>query len=189
MCIVAIMSHGDETRLLTADGYHLDIQTELLEKFNTANCPSLEGKPKWFIIQACRLVYSRCWGLIIMRPCLLDRGFCKSLYRGLIEDRGTLITRRREQSATDDATPILDPDVNGQKLVPSYDDMLIIRPTVTGYKAFRDPIRGSWLIECICKVIPHSHCQQPTALVIQYTIILSTGISRRSAQTSPPRTL
>ena len=56
MCIVAIMSHGDENHLLSADGYGLDIQKELLEKFNTANCPGLEGKPKWFIIQACRLV-------------------------------------------------------------------------------------------------------------------------------------
>ena len=56
MCVVAIMSHGDEKSLLSTDGDLLDIQTELLEKFNTANCPDLEGKPKWFIIQACRLV-------------------------------------------------------------------------------------------------------------------------------------
>ena len=55
MCIVAVMSHGDDKSLLTKDCQLLDIQTELLEKFNTANCPDLEGKPKWFIIQACRL--------------------------------------------------------------------------------------------------------------------------------------
>ena len=54
MCIVAIMSHGDEKNIVTADGFYLDIQTQILEKFNTANCPNLERKPKWFIIQACR---------------------------------------------------------------------------------------------------------------------------------------
>ena len=58
MCIVAIMSHGNEKNLLSADGVLLDIETELLEKFNTANCPDLEGKPKCFIIQACRFVVS-----------------------------------------------------------------------------------------------------------------------------------
>ena len=47
------------------------------------------------------------------------------------------------------------PFAGGGKRVPSYDDMLIIRPTVIGYAAFRDPIRGSWLIECICKVCTH----------------------------------
>ena len=54
MCIVAVMSHGDEKTIVTKDGQSLDIEADLLERFNTANCTHLEGKPKWFIIQACR---------------------------------------------------------------------------------------------------------------------------------------
>ena len=46
--------------------------------------------------------------------------------------------------------------------------MLIIRPTVTGYAAFRDRNRGSWLIECICKVeeIKHHFSRIPIILMI-----------------------
>ena len=64
-----------------------------------------------------------------------------------------MVSRQDSQlsaSEESDALPIA--ASGGRRRVPSYNDMLIIRPTVTGYAAFRDPVRGSWLIECICKV-------------------------------------
>ncbi|ESO89043.1 hypothetical protein LOTGIDRAFT_209997 [Lottia gigantea] len=51
MC--AVLSHGDKEYVYGADG--VSIRTEdLIKPFNGDNCPDLAGKPKIFIIQACR---------------------------------------------------------------------------------------------------------------------------------------
>ncbi|CAI9737897.1 caspase-3-like isoform X1 [Octopus vulgaris] len=53
-CVVALLTHGKNiNQLLGVDGnvVHLD---DLLAYFNSENCPALVGKPKLFLIQACR---------------------------------------------------------------------------------------------------------------------------------------
>ena len=47
------MSHGRENELIAVDGLGIQLET-IFEKFNNTNCPMLAGKPKFFIIQACR---------------------------------------------------------------------------------------------------------------------------------------
>jgi hypothetical protein len=51
--IVCILSHGDENVVEGTDGKSLNIN-ELKYKFNSNDCPSLNGKPKIWIIQACQ---------------------------------------------------------------------------------------------------------------------------------------
>ncbi len=56
MCVVIILSHGDEGDLIYAqDGRKVSAEY-LLRKFNNDACPMLKGKPKFFILQACRFV-------------------------------------------------------------------------------------------------------------------------------------
>ena len=53
MCVVILMSHGNKDVIISRNGQDVPVSS-LLDKFTTTNCPSLVGKPKLFIIQACR---------------------------------------------------------------------------------------------------------------------------------------
>ncbi len=53
MCVVAILSHGDNGLVFATEGR--TVPTEwILRQFNNQACPMLKGKPKFFIFQACR---------------------------------------------------------------------------------------------------------------------------------------
>ena len=53
MMILVVLSHGRENQLISVDGLGVDLEL-MFEHFNNVNCPVLIGKPKFFIIQACR---------------------------------------------------------------------------------------------------------------------------------------
>jgi caspase 2 len=53
MCVVAILSHGDNGLIFAKDGRQIPNEW-LLRQFNNEGCPALKGKPKFFILQACR---------------------------------------------------------------------------------------------------------------------------------------
>ena len=38
---------------------------------------------------------------------------------------------------------------------PSYEDMIVSYATIPGYVAYRNNVKGSWFIQCICKVSGH----------------------------------
>lgn len=53
MMILAVLSHGRDGQVYASDG--LVVETEdIYARFNNQNCPLLRGKPKFFIVQACR---------------------------------------------------------------------------------------------------------------------------------------
>ena len=56
---VAVLTHGEEGYLYGVDGAKLHINT-MVALFNARQCPALAGKPKMFILQACR--GSKFWG-------------------------------------------------------------------------------------------------------------------------------
>ncbi|XP_023930969.1 caspase-8-like [Lingula anatina] len=47
-----IMSHGSEEGIYCSDGELVSI-AEIVDKFRSSKCPSLEGKPKTFVMDAC----------------------------------------------------------------------------------------------------------------------------------------
>ncbi len=53
MMILAILSHGRDGHIYASDGAVIGVES-IYEKFNNQHCPALKGKPKFFIIQACR---------------------------------------------------------------------------------------------------------------------------------------
>jgi hypothetical protein len=53
MMILAVLSHGRDGHIYARDGSVIDTEV-IYSKFNNTNCPMLRGKPKFFIIQACR---------------------------------------------------------------------------------------------------------------------------------------
>ena len=50
MMVLVILSHGREGNVYASDGTVIEIE-KIYEKFNNRNCPALQGKPKFFIIQ------------------------------------------------------------------------------------------------------------------------------------------
>ncbi len=51
--ILAVLSHGRDGHIYATDGSVIYVES-IYEKFNNSRCPLLQGKPKFFIIQACR---------------------------------------------------------------------------------------------------------------------------------------
>ncbi len=54
MCIVAIMSHGENGVILGTDGIGVK-EEDILNMFHNEAAPQLRGKPKFFIFAHCRL--------------------------------------------------------------------------------------------------------------------------------------
>nr|ABG48761.1 caspase-8 [Haemaphysalis longicornis] len=52
--VVILMSHGENDGIYGTDGKWLNLKQEVYTQFNDSNCPSLQGKPKLFFVQACR---------------------------------------------------------------------------------------------------------------------------------------
>ena len=51
--LVAVLTHGTKGKLYGTDGKLVPVE-EITELFSGNNCPSLTGKPKIFLLQACR---------------------------------------------------------------------------------------------------------------------------------------
>merc|ERR1712000_586103 len=52
MCII-LLSHGNEDFIQGVDGEGIHIR-DIVQTFNSKNCPAMKGKPKLFITNACR---------------------------------------------------------------------------------------------------------------------------------------
>ena len=52
MCIVCIMSHGNNGKLVDIDGKEMNVQKDIIQQFN--DFAVLKGKPKLFLLQYCR---------------------------------------------------------------------------------------------------------------------------------------
>lgn len=51
---ILIFSHGNETGIYGTDGLEIDTERDVISRFDNRNCKVMIGKPKVFVIQACR---------------------------------------------------------------------------------------------------------------------------------------
>lgn len=134
MAMVAVLSHGTEGFLYGTDRCALETEW-IVEKLNNENSIHLRGKPKFFIFQACR-GFSQDYGTPTrMSPYLTIENDVKEV---------------SERTDTDAEMFTLPHSV--EKRSPTFEDILIACSTIPGYVANRDTVRGSWFIECVCKV-------------------------------------
>ncbi|XP_046564664.1 caspase-3-like [Haliotis rubra] len=56
--VCAVMSHGSSTAIKAADGLDVTVD-QITKQFTAKQCPSLRGKPKVFLFQACRGVHGQ----------------------------------------------------------------------------------------------------------------------------------
>lgn len=152
MAVIVILSHGNEGKIFTAEGG--SFQTEdIFVEFNNANCPKLMGKPKFFIVQACRGPE-------------LDRGIEEDLESRLqLEQNGggaaagaPARKRRHPGSSRDtDSDPFataFHPD-GDPRARPTWEDMVIANSTIPGFASIRDHEKGTWFIQSLVEIFSH----------------------------------
>jgi len=135
MAIVVILSHGKDGVVYAADGQSINMEY-IYEFFNNRNCRNLMGKPKFFIVQACRGD----------RP---DHG---------VEEEGGEVhggAKKRRAEALDGIAGDIG-DVC--KARPTWEDMIIAYSTIPGYASLRDHQHGTWFVQSLVEVfMTHAH--------------------------------
>ncbi|KAL3319427.1 apoptosis- cysteine peptidase [Cichlidogyrus casuarinus] len=155
-CFVAcIMSHGGLGKLFGVNGDAFPVH-ELTAPFTADHCPSLAGKPKLFFIQACR---------------------GEDYHQGFPTNSSNVHEDSSEEEEQDnplditasvtDSAIATDKSIDkkqslplaikaaklpvNHRLIPIYADFLLSYATVAGYRAQRDPKKGSIYVQTICK--------------------------------------
>nr|XP_033778010.1 caspase-9 [Geotrypetes seraphini] len=142
-CLVAILSHGCESRHIQfpggvygTDGVPVPVE-RIVKYFDGLQCPSLRGKPKLFIIQACGGDQR-------------DKGFELDL-------AAESPNRHQGDSVQSDATPFNvsagsfdQPDAVASLPTPS--DILVAYSTFPGFVSWRDKETGTWYVEALDSV-------------------------------------
>jgi caspase-like apoptosis-related cysteine protease len=132
MMVFCMATHGPErSRLMSADCLEIDVEKDILRSFNNESCPGLRGKPKFFIFQACQ-GQEKDYGVEKIRGSQTDSW-------ELLEKCGS----GPPGSALKD---------------PGWEDMLIAYSTLPGFVSYRDVVRGTWFIDCLCQVFMEHSC-------------------------------
>jgi len=140
MMILAVLSHGRDGQIIASDG--LVVETEdIYAKFNNSNCPLLQGKPKFFIVQACRGDDT-------------DVSFPEN-----VEMFSDLTPKRnlKRQRGDYDTVPIpMYGELNTAR--PTWEDMIIAYSTIPGFTSQRDHQSGTWFIQALVETfMNHAH--------------------------------
>ncbi|XP_032426622.1 LOW QUALITY PROTEIN: caspase-9 [Xiphophorus hellerii] len=145
-CVVIILSHGTEVNhsrfpgaVYGTDGSHITVQY-ITNLFNGKNCPSLQGKPKLFFIQACG-GDERDMG-VEMSP----TETCPSV--GGQDDQTDAI----QTSSSSESLSLAD-EVDARTSLPTPSDILVSYSTFPGFVSWRDTQAGSWYIETLDRIL------------------------------------
>merc|ERR1711976_439247 len=146
MTIVCILSHGEDGAILCTDGKSISIEA-ILGKFNNRTAPPLKGKPKYFLFQACR-------GLEI-DPGVETDGPSEEI----LEDKQYNNSTTHKQNSTL-STRYSDMDNINLTRDPSFEDIFVSFATIPTYVAYRNNLKGSWFVQCLCRVFMQFSCSE-----------------------------
>lgn len=147
MAIITVLSHGENGSIICTNGEKIAIE-DILSKFNNKEAPPLKGKPKFFIFQACR-------GLKIDPGVETDGPDDVKMGENL-EDQQYVSYRLPST-----------PDIVSLVRDPSYEDMFVSYATIPTYVAYRNNMKGSWFIQCLCKVFMRYSCEEDLVTLLQ----------------------
>nr|XP_006641963.1 PREDICTED: caspase-9 [Lepisosteus oculatus] len=144
-CVVVILSHGSEAShcrfpgaVHGVDGPIVAVQN-ITNYLNGQNCPTLQGKPKLFFIQACG-------GDEKDTGFEVSEGFGPS--SGGLDDQ----TDAMPMSSSSDSLSLTD-EVDARASLPTPSDILVSYSTFPGYVSWRDTAAGSWYVETLDNIL------------------------------------
>lgn len=139
--VCVIMTHGGDNNVLFGVDDRKTRLEDLMSEVKPTNCPSLQGKPKFFIVQACRgesredVAVSYCPGSTSASKCSSYRSYTDT---GIDVDAGLA----NIELSTDSTLP--------RSICPIEGDFLLACATTPGYVALRDPKKGSIFVQ-VCR--------------------------------------
>lgn len=172
-CVVVILSHGTEVShsrfpgaVYGVDGQFVPVQ-HVTNFLNGQHCPSLQGKPKLFFIQACGGGEK-------------DTGFEVS------PDDETAPPCGGEDEQTD-ALPVssssdslsTSDEPDARATLPTPSDILVSYSTFPGYVSWRDPRLGSWYVETLDRVLAENAAHDDLATML---LMVNHEVSQNSAK-------
>lgn len=172
-CVVIMLSHGTEVShnrfpgaVYGVDGQYVPVQY-ITNFLNGQHCPSLQGKPKLFFIQACG-GGERDTGFE-MSP---DEIELPSL--GGADDQTDAIPT---SSSSDSLSMSDEPDA--RVTLPSPSDILVSYSTFPGYVSWRDTESGSWYVETLDRILEENAA---TDDLVTMLMMVNHEVSQNSAK-------
>lgn len=171
-CVVIILSHGTEAShrcfpgaVHGVDGSSVPVQI-ITNYLNGQNCPSLQGKPKIFFIQACGGDDK-------------DTGFEVSPDEvqpsmGGADDQMDAIP----MSSSSDSLSTSD-EVDARATLPTPSDILVSYSTFPGFVSWRDTQAGSWYVENLDRVLEQN---ADTNDLVTMLMMVNDAVSQISAK-------
>lgn len=148
--VVCILTHGVENQLYGTDEELIPVDM-IFKPFNGYNCPTLVGKPKLFLMQACR------GGVFDYGVEATDSPYDKTKEEGAAKDQREPSLEEMKMAAEEmyrtqqefkfEAT-------DGRAVVlPAEADFAVVFATVPGYVSWRNSAFGSWFIKAFVDVM------------------------------------
>ncbi|XP_028264730.1 caspase-9 [Parambassis ranga] len=171
-CVVIILSHGTEVShnrfpgaVYGVDGQYVPVQY-ITNYLNGQHCPSLQGKPKLFFIQACG-GGERDTGFEVSPDEVEPSG-------GGLDDQTDAIPT----SSSSDSLSLSD-EVDARATLPTPSDILVSYSTFPGYVSWRDTQSGSWYVETLDHILEENSV---TDDLVTMLMMVNNEVSQNSAK-------
>uniref|UniRef100_A0A8C5DYW1 Caspase 9, apoptosis-related cysteine peptidase n=1 Tax=Gouania willdenowi TaxID=441366 RepID=A0A8C5DYW1_GOUWI len=171
-CVVIMLSHGTEVShnrfpgaVYGVDGQYVLVQ-HITNYLNGQHCPSLQGKPKLFFIQACG-GDERDTGAEVSPEDVQSSN-------GGIDDQTDAIP----VSSSSDSLSTSD-ETDARATLPTPSDILVSYSTFPGYVSWRDTQSGSWYVETLDRILEEN---ASSADLVTMLTMVNLEVSQNSAK-------
>ncbi|PAA49678.1 hypothetical protein BOX15_Mlig006913g1 [Macrostomum lignano] len=162
-CVLAVLSHGTNGKILGRDSKPVDEYKDILSLFNHSDC-KLTGKPKFVIIQACRIELDR-----------TDKDTQHPMVGQEVSD-GPVVEGDENFDLVDHLQRLNYGDAQKMenRLPPDYADLLIAHSTLPGFISWRNTKQGSWFIQAIVQIFSRNfHSEHVADMMVQVNLLVS----------------
>lgn len=146
--LIAILTHGDANEIGAYDkNYKLN---SIFDCFAADRCPTLMGKPKIFIVQACRGDKHH-EGVILQKTIGRDEQDCSPVSLSIFHRFWVRFSKYCRESRVTKSSNSINLYSN-EYILPKYCDFLIAYSTKLGFVSYRNTIKGGPYIQKLCAV-------------------------------------
>lgn len=149
---VFIFSHGSEHGIYGTDGIEVHLDSEIITLFDNRNCKAMIGKPKVFVIQACRGHRQDCGG---------DGDATDSIAwppPSVTSSDAQVTGGSQENRVPPSWLPSAKSSDGKKRKYPIRTDMLLIYSCLAGFVSVRNETAGSWLgVALAYFIMTHAH--------------------------------